>query len=235
VPTPGFRRQELQARYNVSAVEEDRWHSFGDVQRRHLIRRTFDHFGERHGRILNAGSGVHTLGLGDWEEIAIDFFERPLHRTSCAVCGNIAQLPFGESTFDAVICVGEVLGYCDPPQAVAEFFRVIRPQGILFCDFGSTQSARYWFTEVYRRAAEMVTVEYNGEPERIWIYDPDYINSLLRQAGFCTILLTGIYRWAALFAQLCGQKYALKAEQLQRLLPFPSRSADVVVIVARRL
>ena len=233
---PGFKRDELRARYAVSAIHEDQWHSFGDQWRREFVKFAIPSSAKNDGRLLNAGSGIYALNLSSWEEVAIDLFNEPLLDRKLAVCGNVANLPFCECAFDAVVCTGEVLGYCDPPRAIAEFSRVIRPCGMLLCDFGSTRSSRYWMKKAYGRASDLVTVEYNGEPERIWIYDPKYILSLLRQFGFRVIARYGIYGWATLLARLgAAPSFAVRAEWLQRIMPFPAGSADIAVIVAQRL
>jgi ubiquinone/menaquinone biosynthesis C-methylase UbiE len=110
----------------------------------------------------------------NWDEISVDLFTTPLRSQKLSVCANIQVLPFKADTFGCVVCVGEVLAYCDPAQAISELARVLASSGLLICDFGSTTSARYAFTHLYGRAADIVTDHYNGSPEKIWVYSPQY-------------------------------------------------------------
>jgi hypothetical protein len=94
--------------------------------------------------------------------------------------------------------VGEVLGYCDPVSAIQEFSRVLAPAGLLICDFGSSLSTKRRFTESFGRAADLIVDHYNGSPEQIWIYHPDYICAALESSGFKIKKVFGTHTWSAL-------------------------------------
>jgi SAM-dependent methyltransferase len=231
---PGFAPKELQPRYDKPFLNEDEWHVFGDrkkdcVLSRNLARPRGSHW------LLNAGCGVHERGAPGWTDLSVDLFIEPIRRHRLPVCASVEQLPFASSTIGAVVCVGEVLGYCDPARTLTEFARVLEPGGLLICDFGSTRSYRYVLSNVNGRAAQMVSVQYNSSPERIWIYDPDYIISLLDSVGFSIREVEGIYQWSAL-AQRCGvsARTSLQLERLMSWWPLPHRRADLIVVVAGR-
>jgi ubiquinone/menaquinone biosynthesis C-methylase UbiE len=51
-----------------------------------------------------------------------------------SVCTSVERLPFRENSMGAIVCVGEVLAYCDPAAAIGEFARVLVRSGLLICD-----------------------------------------------------------------------------------------------------
>jgi SAM-dependent methyltransferase len=49
------------------------------------------------------------------------------------LCAGTERLPFGDGEVDAVICTGVLEHVADPALAVAQFHRVLRPGGTVFC------------------------------------------------------------------------------------------------------
>ena len=232
---PGFKPHELASRYNVESFREDEWHTYcGDKSSKFVA----DNLAlcESHSRLLlNAGSGVYLIGANGWSETAVDLFDAPIRSRRNAIRASIEDLPFESGTFGAVVCVGEVLGYCDPAKAILEFSRVLAPSGMLICDFGNSQSFRYLLKRQYGRAADLVTDQYNGTPEPIWIYDYTYIRSLLISAKFSIKYKSGIHTWSAI-ARRIGMS-AQNATNIQRRLDWlrlPVKWADITAIVAVR-
>lgn len=232
---PGFKKHELAARYDVQWFSEDEWHAHSGertsmILSTHVISRP-----DLPRVLLNAGSGVYALRLPQWTEMAVDLFAKPIHGRGHAIQGDIHNLQFSTGSFGAIVCVGEVLGYCDPVKVISEFSRVIAPHGILVCDFGSTRSYQRWFSGLFGDAAALVVDEYNQTPEPIWIYDPQYIMSLLRSAGFEIQAVIGSHTWSAL-----GRRLGLSSRSsiaLQRKLsgiPLPFAWSDVITVVASR-
>jgi SAM-dependent methyltransferase len=190
-------RRDIADRYDVTDIREDAWHSYADAERSRLIKTNLADNRITPRLMLNAGAGVHSLKLPGWQEIRLDLFRGPLRGDPHSVCGTILNLPFSDFTFGAVVCVGEVLGYCDPAQAVPELSRVLAIGGLLILDFASTRSPRFWLSSTYGRAADIITVDYNGCPERVWAYDPSYVKTLVRKAGLSIIFDRRIMGWAA--------------------------------------
>jgi SAM-dependent methyltransferase len=183
--------------------------------------------------LLNAGAGIHAIEVPGWEETSVDLFVSPLQRHRRSVCASVEEMPFADAEFDSVVCVGEVLGYCDPARAIREFARVLRPGGKLVCDYGSSGSPRQWGDMRFRRAAALFDDTYNGSPERIWIYAPSYIESLLKSCGFEIERRVGWHFWSSVLGR-CGIKRALEVERSLRWLPLPSRWCDLVTTVSVR-
>lgn len=233
--SPGFKREELSKRYDVTAISEDTWHEYSGERTAQIITRYLSELHAPSKLLLNAGAGVYELSLPDWEEVSLDLFPGPLRNRRYAVCASVEALPFQEHIFGAIVCVGEVLAYCDPARAIAEFARVLAPSGLLICDFGNSRSFRYWFRSQYGRAADMVTDSYNEAPERIWIYDPQYLLSIINSSGFSVHARFGTHTWSSL-ARRVGVSIPLSVAIQRHLerLPLPTAWADLMTIVAER-
>lgn len=233
--SPGFKPHELASRYNVESFREDEWHAYFGNKSSKIVADRLASCESISRLLLNAGSGVYRIGIDGWSEIAVDLFDTPIQGRQNAVCASIEDLPFESGTFGAVVCVGEVLGYCDPVKAISEFSRILTNSGILICDFGNSRSLRHLLKSQYGRSADLITDQYNGTPEQIWIYDPGYIRSLLIAAEFNIRQVSGIHIWSALARRVGFSPQ--KATSIQRCFDWarlPARWADVTVIVAVR-
>lgn len=232
---PGFERNFLKSRYDVRSIREDEWHLHTGERTAQIIAGALAEAPNECPRVLNAGSGCHQLQTCGWEQVAIDLFASPLTAHSRSVCATVENLPFPPECFGAVVCVGEVLGYCDPARALLEFARVLIPAGILICDFGSTRSGRYWFTRSHGLAADLISDQYNGSVERIWIYDPQYIKSMLNGRGFRIRAEIGIHVWSAAARRMgFSPSRSVLAEKFLSSFIEPNSWADVMTLVAQR-
>lgn len=233
--SPSFKRHELKQRYDVAAIDEDEWHAYCGAKTAEILDQFLSLFKAPANWLLNAGAGVYELGQLTWREVPMDLFTTPIWGRQFAVCASVERLPFRAGTFGAIVCVGEVLAYCDPAMAIAEFARIIAPTGILICDFGSSRSFRYWLKKPYGRAADLVTDHYNGMPERTWIYDPIYMNSLIVSSGFEIKATLGTHTWSALARRIgVSTPAALFMQRHLEWLRLPSAWADLTTIVAVR-
>ena len=233
--SPGFRREQLRPRYDVAAIREDDWHAYSGDRTFSLVAEQVAHFRHSSRWLLNAGSGVYEFHPGEWREVLLDLFQRPILNRRYPVCASVEQLPFDQAVFGGIVCVGEVLAYCDPARSLAEFARVIAPSGILVFDFGSSRGIRYWLRSPYGRAAEIVTDQYNGVPERTWVYDPNYVRSLLASNGFSITASWGTHTWSALARRLgAPDALALSLQRAFHWLQLPPSWADVTTIAAVR-
>jgi SAM-dependent methyltransferase len=233
--SPGFKREQLSARYDVASIDEDTWHSYSGDRTERFISHVLSTSESPSKLLLNAGCGVYRISVSHWHEIALDLFPTPLRMRSHAICASVEALPFKNNIFGGLVCVGEVLGYCDPAKTIQEFARVLMPKGILVCDFSSTQSFRYWLTKVYGRAADIVTQSYNGQPERTWAYHPEYIESLLESAGFEIHQCIGTHTWSALANRMgFSMKSAVRLQKRLDGIERPHRYADLMTIAAVR-
>lgn len=149
---PGDRRHEMPAhpdprRFNVFDI----WNRYGITEHPGGVvatRRLISLCGLRPGQsVLDIGSGTgYTPCLlardHQAEVVAVDLSPTVLLRarrriedqgvshTVRVIQANAQQLPFLQSTFDAVVAES-VLIFCDQPRVLAEAFRVLKPRGVL--------------------------------------------------------------------------------------------------------
>jgi SAM-dependent methyltransferase len=230
---PGFKRDDLRNRYDVSIIKEDDWHSYAGRKTSEFLTKHLAQLEPSAKRLLNAGAGVYGNSTGQSGEVSVDLFSTPIKGRTNAVCASVEMLPFSDDFFNCVLCVGEVIAYCDPAAAFAEFARVLVPKGTLICDFGNSRSVSHWFSQTFARAADLVIDEYNGTPEKIWRYDPNYISSLLKSFGFETKATSGTHTWSAIARRFgASRDSALATQKTLDWISLPANWAEVMTFVA---
>ena len=98
---------------------------------------------------------------------------------------NAAQLPFGDQSFDVVLCA-QTLQFLDGrPRVLAEVYRVLRPSGrlalSLWCDI---QRSPYFHVLVQAISRHIGVETASGLQAAFGLSDPDRIGGLLQEAGF---------------------------------------------------
>lgn len=79
---------------------------------------------------LNAGSGGSVYKLpGICQHV--DIAENLICGLDNYTVASIENLPFPDEQFDATICVGSVINYCDVVKSIAELSRTLKKQAIL--------------------------------------------------------------------------------------------------------
>jgi ubiquinone/menaquinone biosynthesis C-methylase UbiE len=89
--------------------------------------------------------------------------------------GDAAHLPFGDNTFDFVICTAAFKNFARPVEALSEMYRVLRPQG------------RALVIDLRRDASR---VEIDREIEKMGL---NWINTLATRWTFSQMLLKSAY------------------------------------------
>jgi len=154
------------------------------------------------GRIadLGAGSGPYHRELQSCTIVSLDYAPTP----TVQVVGSVLALPFKDGSFDGVI-VTEVLEHVPLPQvALAEAWRILRPQGWL-----------------YLTTPQMWPLHY--EPHDYFRFTRYGLSYLLEEAGLREVTLQplgGLYTY--LFTRL-GEKFIKLLVNLLGWLPRPLR------------
>lgn len=147
--------------------------------------------------IGGGGKYIANIGCGDVKYecassiINVDIAEKNLTAHRNPVCASAEYLPFDDSSFDGVICVGSVINYCNAIDVCSEVHRILRKNGRAIIEFESSESFEYFGRDQYGKSASMVDTKYANMPERIWLYKPSYMRSIVNGLGM----------------QICSTKY----------------------------
>lgn len=116
------------------------------------------------------------------EYTACDKFDTGYKYPKGTVDVDITDIPFGESTFDAIICNHVLEHVPDDTLAMREMYRVLKPGGWAILQVPIDLERTCTFED-----ATMITPEQRkkafGQSDHVRIYGRDYVDRL-RQAGF---------------------------------------------------
>jgi ubiquinone/menaquinone biosynthesis C-methylase UbiE len=135
-------------------------------------------------KILNAGCGGHDYELhknGSCVNLDISF--RQCVKLPISIVGDIATLPFKSNQFDIVVCVGAVINYSEPYDAIPELVRVLAPGGLLILDFETSDSAELLFSKQWRKRVSVVERLYAGRLDKTLVFSTEHLRRLLTEYG----------------------------------------------------
>ncbi len=159
---------------------DDKWHAYSRNQIHDFV---LKHKFSTGRYILNAGSGGSTYGLTN-KMHHIDVVKSKIEHFEFYTVSKVGNMPFDDGEFSDSICVGSVINYCDAAQAIHELSRVTARGGSLILEFESSWGYEHFLKSPYKSDAGVATLRYQGEKQRMWVYSPEYIQSVLRSCGF---------------------------------------------------
>ena len=160
----------------------------------------------RHRRVLDVGcgtglmsarlaaSGRHVLGV----DISMAMIERARRMSDTRMTflhGDAEKLPAEDRAFDAVVSLISFHHYPNPTRTVAEFRRVLRPNGRLVL-IAFDRNSRYI------ALAQKTNRWIKSLAGKSWQKTSDEIVTLLRDAGFTRIEIKPVRYWIKTFAIL---------------------------------
>lgn len=185
---------------------------------------------------LNAGSGGSEYKLkGTCHHV--DIAENLICKFNLYTIASIEDLPFSKNMFDAVICVGSVLNYCDAISSIKELTRVLKPGGYLILEFERSNSGELLFTSDYGKTSTKQQYDYMGHYHTLWLYSEKIITQLLNEYG----LVIEIYERYHCFSSVVNhfthqEEYSGKYAKYDKLLkPFSYFLAHNAIFLCRKL
>jgi SAM-dependent methyltransferase len=213
----------------------DRWNSWKRDSISSFCQTVLEHF-PADLAILNAGSGSHRYEWMPAHTVNLDRFAAQVYQLPNPVVGEVEHLPFADSTFDLVICVGSVINYASAMEAVMELARVLRPGGQLILHFETTDSAEHFGKPIWRRDVAPLRTFNNGEPDMIWVYSRGFIRRTLSRVQIEIQREVGFHIASAALLRLgCQPGLAARSALLDRGLKFLSAWSDDVILVGRKV
>ncbi len=159
---------------------DDKWHAYSRNQIHNFV---LGHNFSTGRYILNAGSGGSTYGLAN-KMHHVDVAGNKIAHLDLYTVSTVERMPFLDGEFSDSICVGSVINYCDAALAIRELSRVTERGGSLILEFESSWGYEHFLKSAYKRDAGVATLNYQGEHQRMWLYSPGYIKSVLAACGF---------------------------------------------------
>ena len=134
-------------------------------------------------KILNAGSGGSTYGITE-EMYHVDLADKQIQKFHRYYVSSIEHMPFEDSFFNLVICVGSVINYNDALSVISEISRVMTPKSKLILEYERSLTGELLFKKGYGKSANIQLYNYNGQnSHKLWLYSDKYIETLLLTAG----------------------------------------------------
>lgn len=157
--------------------------------------------------ILNAGSGDTKYEKAPLYVYNVDIAEKKVCKLSNSYICSIENMPFANSDFDCIICVGTVINYADLVSSIGEFRRVIKKGGFLVLEYERSGTAL-----VDKNVRNMDEIEflhkYYGEAHANKLYSDTYVNKILKENNF-SVLNSVFFNTAIPFIELfASQKTA---------------------------
>lgn len=206
---------------------DDPWHTY---THNYITQKVQSYLGTLHSEalVLNAGSG-DTRYCTSATVYDVDIAEDKLKNSLHPFVSNIESLPFVDSFFDCVICVGSVLNYCDLYTALSQLIRVLKPGGVLCIEYERSQSAEFLLTENYNANVFSKIYTYNGQQHRLWLYSDSYVLQFLKQHHIDVINRDYFHGVSSLVARLTedepgASKFARRDRYFPWLLRFTAHN-----------
>jgi len=176
-----------------------------------LVERPWQEFGlPTRGRVSDIGNGpgwsvqsLRTLGL---DVIGLDLV--PVSPET--ICGNATRLPFRDSSLDGVLCLRTLHHIEADQQALAEFYRVLRPKGFVLLAVANRMS----YTLIAGRCLLSLRVP-NPNDRHYHTYTPTSIRRRLRSSGFMSIRVRACHYLPRFLGSLAGIAETFAAADLR--------------------
>ena len=142
----------------------DKWYTYTHQQMMKYI----DGFKQKYtisdsSKIVNIGSAGNEYNIPG-EHYHVDIAEERIKHCSRYYVGSAEKLPFPDNYFDAGLCVGSVINYCDPLLVISEISRVLKPNAVSVLDF--EQSRSYQFIGSFFNCNARIITSFNNKVDK---------------------------------------------------------------------
>lgn len=163
--------------------ENDIWHSYTSTIEKSIVEKWLSDYSDENAIILNAGSGG-TQYKASGRIIHMDIVEKYIDHFDNHLVGSIEEIHLPDFSIDGIICVGSVLNYADAQRSIAEFCRVLKPEGFLIVEFERSDSAEFLWTSQHGKYIFSKEYVYNEQTHLLWMYSEKHIRQLLMNYSF---------------------------------------------------
>lgn len=189
-------------------------------------------------QILNAGSGGATYSHFEPFILHVDIAKEKIKHLPNAMVADLHNIPLQESSFQAILCVGSVVNYCDVIRIFQEFYRLLQTNGFVVLEFENSKTLELIGTRDYNKKAVLRKTFYQGQEENLWYYSEDYIRELARIFHFKILKVKRIHLIAPLIYRLIKseKKAALfgKWDAFVSKIPFLKRHSSNTILLLQK-
>lgn len=158
--------------------DEDEWHKYTYFSEKRIIVDWLANVVSPKMIILNAGSGG-TEYQTEGKFIHLDIIESYIKNFENYIVGSVECIDLPDESVDGIICVGSVLNYADAQRTIAEFSRVLKPNGFFIIEFERSNSAEFLATPNHGKVLFSKAYNYNNQTHLLWLYNEKHIRQLL--------------------------------------------------------
>lgn len=159
--------------------ENDVWHRHTFISEKKIVETWLAKVTAPNMMILNAGSGgvnYETQGI----IIHLDIIESYIKTYKHYIVGSVEQIDLPCKSIDGIICVGSVLNYADAQRTIAEFSRILKPNGFFIIEFERSNSAEFLATKNHGKMIFSKEYSYNNQSHLLWLYSEKHIRKILQ-------------------------------------------------------
>lgn len=185
--------------------DNDRWYNYTHNFILEFIKRYLAPKLSQESFYLNAGSGGTVY---DIQGIChhVDIAENLICEFKNHTVASVENLPFEKDVFDAVICVGSVLNYCDAVISIKEISRVLKKGGYLVLEFERSNTGELLFTSEYGKNSTKQQYDYMGHTHTLWLYSEKMITQILNKCKLSVVKIERFHCVSALANRVFHQE-----------------------------
>ncbi len=201
--------------------DDDKWYKY---THEYIIKYigSFQHFKtlNKNSKILNLGSGGNEYEITG-SHYHVDIAKEKICRCKNYFVTSAEKLPFKNDFFDAGVCVGSVINYCDPFAVIHEISRTLKKGSYFILDFEQSESWQFIGTQDYKSDVSLVASFNSGYNDKLWIFSLSYITNILSDFSFEIINLERFHLLSPLLYKIIHNEN--KAAKLSILDPLAKK------------
>lgn len=228
--------KEIYSALNKVWPENNYWYDYTLERIVSFIVQNFSQMLDCESIYLNAGSGGTTYDIPGCC-YHIDIAPNLLKGLTHAYIASVEKTPFASGYFDAAICVGSVLNYCDAYSAITELSRVIKPNGLLILEFERSNTAELWFSKEYGKSSTIQKYEYLNHLHTLWLYSEKYIKNILKNSSFKVIEYKRFHNLSAIINKITkNENFAGRFSKYDSFFkPFSYLMAHDIILLCQKI
>lgn len=194
--------KDLYMSVNKAWPYNNKWYDYTQKKINSFIYQNTPKYIDDNSTYLNAGSGGTTYNLPG-QCYHVDIARNLIENLPNFFVSSIENLPFQDNYFDATICVGSVLNYCDVFSAIKELSRTLKAGGCLILEYERSQTAELWFSKEYGLTTTIQKYTYLEHIHTLWLYSEKHIKQLLHDNSLQIKKFTRFHTLSAFVNNLC--------------------------------